>query len=317
MSSGSESDSSSSPSDSVLTQKHHKSRSKISKAKGKSKTQGNGAENDAAWAFKPPADRVLLENLGNAGEFDYDAIASNDDLELWVIRVPDAVKPKHLSGLKLDPIPSSTSSKTLKLGSLKKKHATFDVWSLGESDDTDTVLVGGEELSGLSLLLPRSKKNKLYNPPKQISRRLVLAAQPVIATPPNQSDLPTFNSTTKKYQNATRPSYPHDFLTHTFKPYGSLIRGGDASQTQSTQQPIAEEDNDEEQGGHALSEKKLGSKSKAKPAKESAATEAKEKKKKQEKIKGKKRKAAPDTDADADPVEKPAPKKSKKSKGAS
>ena len=67
------------------------------------------------------------------------------------------VKPKHLENVQLH-MPISPHS-TL-VGTLKRKYMTFDIWSVGEGDDRP---VGGEELKGLSCLLPRKKeKGKLY-----------------------------------------------------------------------------------------------------------------------------------------------------------
>lgn len=67
------------------------------------------------------------------------------------------VKPKALGDLSLD-VPSG--SKTSKVGSLERKHASYDVWYLGD-DPNDAV--GGEEVKNLSVLVPRAKKGgKLY-----------------------------------------------------------------------------------------------------------------------------------------------------------
>ena len=74
------------------------------------------------------------------------------------------MKPKYLENLQLHkPISSvSSSHRSGLVGTLKRKHTTFDIWSVGDSDDDDQP-VGGEELKGLSCLLPRKKKKgKLY-----------------------------------------------------------------------------------------------------------------------------------------------------------
>lgn len=70
------------------------------------------------------------------------------------------VKAKHLKGLEI-PIPSSSSQH---LGSLDRKNATFDIWSLDQGDTQgEEAAVGGDELRNMSCLLPRkSKKGKLY-----------------------------------------------------------------------------------------------------------------------------------------------------------
>lgn len=51
---------------------------------------------DPTWVYKPPPGVVLLETdeAHDAGGFEWDAVADNPDLELWLIRVPDAVRTK-------------------------------------------------------------------------------------------------------------------------------------------------------------------------------------------------------------------------------
>jgi hypothetical protein len=72
------------------------------------------------------------------------------------------VKPKYLENIQLDKPISSVSPRSAVVGILKRKHTTFDIWSVGDDGDDD-LPVGGEELKGLSCLLPRkSKKGKLY-----------------------------------------------------------------------------------------------------------------------------------------------------------
>ncbi|KAJ3550758.1 hypothetical protein NMY22_g253 [Coprinellus aureogranulatus] len=175
---------------------------KKSKSKTKSKdANGKNEGTDPTWEFQPPPGRFLLEDSFDVGEFDWDNVKSNEDLELVVIRVPKGFKPKHLDGLT---IASTSSSQSTKVGSIKRKHATFDVWSVG-AETPDDCPVTGEEIRHLSCLLPRKKKGKLFPAPRGISRHLVLAAQPrQIPEPPTP-----------------RQCYPDDRLTHSFAPYGS------------------------------------------------------------------------------------------------
>ena len=78
------------------------------------------------------------------------------------------MNPKYLDNLQLQKPISSVSPGSGLVGTLKRKHTTFDIWSVGDSDDQP---VGGEELKGLSCLLPRKKKKgKLY--PGMSSSRL-------------------------------------------------------------------------------------------------------------------------------------------------
>ena len=63
------------------------------------------------------------------------------------------IKPKHLKDLKLE---SSLPSKTDRVGLLERKHASYDVWSLGNDQPEH---IGGEEIKALSCLLPRKRKD--------------------------------------------------------------------------------------------------------------------------------------------------------------
>ena len=63
-----------------------------SKDKGKTQDHGRNEGVDLKWAFAPPPGYVLLEEEDTyAGEFDWDRINDNEDLELCLIRVPDSV----------------------------------------------------------------------------------------------------------------------------------------------------------------------------------------------------------------------------------
>ncbi|KAF9453712.1 hypothetical protein P691DRAFT_719171 [Macrolepiota fuliginosa MF-IS2] len=177
------------------------------------------------WAFQPPAGAKVISTNAEVdnGDFDWDAVQDDEDVEVWVLRVPDNVKPKHLEGLSLD-LPSSSSKKgkqtTTRVGTLNRKHNSYGIWSLGGDDSTpaDTSMVGGEELKSLSCLLPRkSKKGRLYPTPKPITRHIIVSAQPPQPTSPDSS------TSTTMHQNPPRHKYPSELLTHQFMPYGSLV----------------------------------------------------------------------------------------------
>jgi len=196
------------------------------KAKGKQKasnhpqpaevTSRRQKKNAEDWPYKPPPGAILLNAAADAGEFDWDSTKDGDDLELWIIRVPDVIKPKALDGLKLD-VPSS--SKTARIGSTKQKHVAYDVWSLGKEQSD---LAGGEEIKNLACLLPRRRKDgKLYAAPNIPTRHLLLSAKPVLPTPDCSAESPDSAQT---YMNPVRPSYPKEFLKHRFMPYGSLAQ---------------------------------------------------------------------------------------------
>lgn len=68
------------------------------KDKGKKRadvpTDGKGKNEGPAlhWDYTPPPGVTLLQNdAGNAGEFDWDAVANDKDTEIWLIRVPESV----------------------------------------------------------------------------------------------------------------------------------------------------------------------------------------------------------------------------------
>lgn len=49
------------------------------------------SSSESELSYQPPAGSVLLKHDIDAGEFDWDSINDDENLELWVIRVPDAV----------------------------------------------------------------------------------------------------------------------------------------------------------------------------------------------------------------------------------
>lgn len=70
---------------------------KKKKDKGKAKAISNefvedsGVDEPPSKAYRPPEGSTLLQNYLETEEFDYDTLKDNDDLELWAIRVPEAV----------------------------------------------------------------------------------------------------------------------------------------------------------------------------------------------------------------------------------
>ncbi|OAX36015.1 hypothetical protein K503DRAFT_867883 [Rhizopogon vinicolor AM-OR11-026] len=188
------------------------------KSKKKSKPQpvvvtdsGKNEGQNPHWAYKPPPGSELFDHSFQGETFDWDSIKKDDDLEIWLIRVPDSIKPKNLDGLEIDaPLPSRSGQ----VGSLSRKGTVYDIWSMG---DEDTEFAGAEELRGLSCLLPRRKKaGKLYMAPKEIARHLVVSAQPSRATPPEDQPI--------LYQNPSRLSHPKELLKHHFVPYGARVK---------------------------------------------------------------------------------------------
>jgi hypothetical protein len=56
-------------------------------ATGHGKNEGN----DPHWAYKPPPGAVLVDHEVDVGEFEWDNVEDDDDVELWLIRIPDGV----------------------------------------------------------------------------------------------------------------------------------------------------------------------------------------------------------------------------------
>ncbi|KAJ3877598.1 hypothetical protein F5051DRAFT_353430 [Lentinula edodes] len=223
----SESDSSSSslPSNVYVKPKPKGNRSKPEKISSAKPTP----EDDPTWAYQPPEGMALIENAENHNEWDWDTFKKDPELELWVIRVPNGVKPKHLENMTISLPDSSSNHRNTKVGVLNRKQESYDVWdvcssSTSGSDDIGGVEVGrldeegaaggGEEMRGLSCLLPRKKKHgELYIAPRPITRRLLVSAQ--IPKPSSSEDysMPT--------QNLPRFSYPQELLKHRFVAFGS------------------------------------------------------------------------------------------------
>ncbi len=141
------------------------------------------AEERRGTAYRPPPGSILLSDAIESEVFDYDTLKEDDDLELWIIRVPDGVRvfayivflslfsrlfsqitPKHLNNQQI-PVPSS--SHTQQVGTLSRKNATYNIWSVRpetfETEGRPPAPAGGDETLGLTCLVPRKKKDsKLY-----------------------------------------------------------------------------------------------------------------------------------------------------------
>ncbi|KAG7453088.1 uncharacterized protein BT62DRAFT_990051 [Guyanagaster necrorhizus] len=189
-----------------------KAAKKSIKDKGKSKARvdehGKNEGTDPNWAYEPPEGAVLQENP-DSGEFDWDSLNDDGELELWLIRVPENLKTKYLENVTIEMPRGSLSAN---IGRVSRKSHSYDIWNVGNDDDRP---VGGDEVCDLECLLPRkSKKDDMYIAPRSIARRLVISEQSAVPmTPENQPSEP--------YKNPPRPSYPKELLKHSFKPYGS------------------------------------------------------------------------------------------------
>lgn len=97
--------SASSPEPEIIAKKSKKSKDKSSK---KSKKAAKGADVDvhdlevregsteSSWAYQPPPGSVLLKHDADSGEFDWDTVKDDEDLEIWVMRVPEGVGLFHV-----------------------------------------------------------------------------------------------------------------------------------------------------------------------------------------------------------------------------
>ncbi len=69
------------------------------KYKRAGKQKDNGPRNegdDQNWAYQPPDGSVALDNPQNADTLDWDALEADEDLDIWLIRVPDSVSCLHI-----------------------------------------------------------------------------------------------------------------------------------------------------------------------------------------------------------------------------
>lgn len=85
--------SSSSVPDEIISKPSKKSKNKGKKSAATKTPSGKNEGIDPHWAYKPPPGVVLVEEDVDvdAGEFDWDAINNDDDLDLCLIRVPESV----------------------------------------------------------------------------------------------------------------------------------------------------------------------------------------------------------------------------------
>jgi len=152
-------------------------------------------------AWKPPNHfRPLIVSDTSSTQFDYDAVAADDDLELWLIKVPGDLKPRHFDGLAIAKVPDSNGQ----VGSFTAKKATYHVIRL--NDDV-------KEMTNFVPLLPRkSQSNDLLPTPKPIVRRLVVQHAVSIPNIPLRPD--------NQSVSALRHTQPKEFTFH-FRPYGS------------------------------------------------------------------------------------------------
>lgn len=68
---------------------HHKRAVTAGKEGSSSKNEGR----DSNWEYQPPPDTEPIDLTGEEyGEFDWDAVNEDEDVEIWVMRVPESVR---------------------------------------------------------------------------------------------------------------------------------------------------------------------------------------------------------------------------------
>jgi len=161
---------------------------------------------DPNWAFKPPVGSVPLEHgQADTGEFDWDNVHDNDDLEIVLIRVPTTFKAKHLKDVEI----RMNSEGDIASGEVEHKKQTYKLSSTN-SVPTGELSVNGQDMKGLKILFPRrTAGGQLYIATKQIGSYLSLSGVSP-QTPPQAEVL----------QNPERPRYPLQMLSHSYMPFG-------------------------------------------------------------------------------------------------
>ncbi|KAF8496848.1 hypothetical protein F5888DRAFT_1614298 [Russula emetica] len=192
------------------TQRQHKGKAKVVSPNSATVNPTPPAAHTASQGSGHPSASSdhdsIIDESGDYGDFDYDAVKADDGVELWLVRAPSTMKAKNLRDLEIN------SSRVGGLvGDLMRKGTAYDVWSLDPDPAVSGVGVGAEELNGLSVLLPCKRKGgkKLYLAQKPITRHLVVSARPAKPARPEVA-----------YEAPKREAYPDEVLTHRFHPYG-------------------------------------------------------------------------------------------------
>ncbi|CAE6384788.1 unnamed protein product [Rhizoctonia solani] len=157
-------------------------------------------------SYKPPKSMKKLTSVDDeaidAG-FEWGALDSNPDIDVWAIRIPSGLNPSDLAGLTIK-LPSGNSTGVT--GTFKKGDSSYKLQSL-EGEEA----FGGEEMQNLSCLVPkRGDGGALYTIPRPL-KHLILTREVPIPTPPISAPPP---------QPVRRPQ-PLDRLKHAFAPIGS------------------------------------------------------------------------------------------------
>ncbi|KAM0792190.1 hypothetical protein ACM66B_004887 [Microbotryomycetes sp. NB124-2] len=151
-----------------------------------------------ASRYNPPKGFKQAQSKSDKSPVDWNDIASNPELELWAVRVPDNIKLSNLDGIVLKVPDSDSTTKPLVTFKPGKSSTEYDVLiadsnsinsssnSLGKrkrqdaaaettSGDTAVAVNGGSEMQSFVALLPKhSAGDKLYQAPRSITKSLVI-----------------------------------------------------------------------------------------------------------------------------------------------
>ncbi|GJJ11858.1 hypothetical protein Clacol_006096 [Clathrus columnatus] len=206
--------------------KDKKKSKKTSKDKGKQKekdrTKSKKSDSTAIrnegqaphWNYEPPPGMVQFDTSKVDEEFDWDTVKDDDDKEIWLVRIPEGLKAKHLDGLELS-IPSDMNKKIQKIKDFERKKSKLEVWSVTAEELYEGEDPRGQELRNITCLLPRSKKNgAFYIASKPIANRFIITHSPATPTV-NEEAAP---------RPLIRESVPNELLKHRFLPYGAASK---------------------------------------------------------------------------------------------
>ncbi|KAG8833259.1 hypothetical protein FRC17_011034 [Serendipita sp. 399] len=187
--------------------------------------------NPASSIYKPPEGFKLISASSDYGVFDWDTLDRNPNLEIWAVRIPAGLKPKHLNNMSF-PLPSRMPPGGGELARITtgKNQTQYSISSVSSS-------TGGEELKSVSCLLPKaSKDGKLY-PGKSnyvsrpISGHLIISElQSTAPSEPNSLHAPR-EVEALPLPSSKRYSHPDHLLKHKYVPTAVSIE-----QEASTQQ---------------------------------------------------------------------------------
>ncbi|GAA5996406.1 uncharacterized protein JCM10292_007586 [Rhodotorula paludigena] len=137
--------------------------------------------------YHPPSGFTALKANVAQGALDWDTVKDDADLELWAVRIPAGLKPKHLEGLELTLPPADLPTPSQPVGHFTIKKSEYDAHlSAGsaagankrrrDDGDSSATVDGAGELQAAVPLLPRkSHGNKLFQAPRPFARTLTLS----------------------------------------------------------------------------------------------------------------------------------------------